>query len=46
MDEVFFDEREISEMIDRMERLEGASLPVPDAARPPTLYALCRARSY
>jgi hypothetical protein len=44
MDEFPFDEREISEMIDRMERLEGGSLPVPDATPPPTLYALCRAR--
>lgn len=44
MDECPFDESEISEMIDRMERLEGTSLPMPDVTCLPTLYSLCRAR--
>jgi hypothetical protein len=44
MEEIGFDEQEILEIVDRMERLEEASLPVADVTRPATLYSLCRAR--
>ena len=44
MEEFGLDEREISELVDQIVRLEEASLPAPDVTRPPTLYSLCRAR--